>query len=374
VYISSNPGLPLRSLLIPNGKAASFGSAFPGSRVFEYSRGREALADFVQATGMKPGDSVLLPAYICSAVLDPFERLGIKILFYPIDDGFAPDAMAVRHLLLQKPRAILIVHYFGFPPESRAIVQECRDRGLRIIEDCAHTLPLPNGSFNDPLADLTIYSLAKLLPVPDGALAVVNSPDLLWPNPPTKINKRLTRVNSIWQIANTAEVLAGVSLRTRLRDNRRTTRMLTDLREEPASTGSLPSYHRFQMSGIAHWINKNIDLSPVARRRKENYKWLLAATKSIKGVRAAFGDLNPPAAPLGFPVLVDDREAVRLKLISAGVDPRPIWSALPSQVPTDGFATARYIAAHNIVLPVHQDLTPKALAHIASALARAVAV
>ena len=373
MYISSNPNLPLRGLLRSNGKLTQFGSTFAGSRVFEYSRGREALADFAQAVGMKPGDSVLLPAYICSAVLDPFERLGIKILFYPIDDSFAPDAMAIRQMLLQKPRAILIVRYFGFPPESQAVIRECRDHGLRIIEDCAHTLPLPDGSVNDLFGDLTIYSLAKLLPVPDGALAVVNSRDLVWPNPPTMVNKRLARVNSMWQVANTAEVLAGVSLRTRLRDNRRTSRMITDLREAPVSTGGLPSYPRFQMSRMAHWIYEKIDLGPVAQRRKENYKWLLAASKSIKGVRTAFGDLNPPAAPLGFPIIVDDREAVRLKLIAAGVDPRPIWSALPSQVPTDGFATARHIAAHNIVLPVHQDLTPKALAHIASALDRAVA-
>ena len=373
MYISSNPILPVRSLLWPNGNFADRNSPFIDSRVYEYSRGREALADFVQAAGMKPGDSILLPAYICPAVLDPFEKLGIKILFYPIDESFEPDLKAIREQFLQKPRAILIVHYFGFAPAVQTVIQECRENGLWIIEDCAHTLPSSDKSVDTFFGDLTIYSLPKLLPLPDGALAVINNGGLVWPEPPKRTNKRLTRINSLWQIANTTEVLTGASLRTRLRDNRRTSAMITDLRESPAANVGSHSYSRFQMSRTSHWINRKIDLASVIVSRKENYKQLLAATKSINGVRAAFGDLKPTAAPLGFPIIVSNREAVRSKLISAGVDPRPIWSALPSQVPTDGFAIARHIATHNVVLPVHQDLTPEALAHITSALNRAVA-
>jgi dTDP-4-amino-4,6-dideoxygalactose transaminase len=317
---------------------------------------------------MKPGDRILVPAYICSAVLDPFEKLGIKVLFYPIDEAFAPDAKAIRELLVQKPRAILVVHYFGFPTHAQTVVQECRDRGLWVIEDCAHTLPSQAAA---SFGDLTIYSLPKLLPLPDGGLAIVNNRAIAWPEPPLTANKRLTRVNSLWQIANTTEVLVGMSLRTRLRGSRRTTNAITHFRESPAN-GEPHSYNCFRMSGLAEWINKKIDVVSVIKRRKENYEWLLEATKSIKGVRPAFGNLAPSAAPLGFPIIVDNREMVRSKLISGGVDPRPIWSSLPPQVPDNGFDVARHIAAHNLVLPVHQDLTPRALAHVVSTLDRAL--
>jgi dTDP-4-amino-4,6-dideoxygalactose transaminase len=123
---------------------------------------------------------------------------------------------------------------------------------------------------------------------------------------------------------------------------------------------------------VAHWINGEIDLASVTRQRRENYRRLAVALKSVKGAKPIFGEREPPGAPLGFPILVDNREAVRLKLIAAGVDPRPIWSALPTQVPVDGFADARTVAAHNIVLPVHQDLTPAKLAYVVSALDQAI--
>jgi perosamine synthetase len=362
--------LPVSGLWRPNPTNLNGDYGFSSSRVYEYSRGREALADFVTAAGISPGDSVLIPAYICPAVLDPFEKLGVRVLFYPIDECFAPDQNAIRELLSEKPRAILIVHYFGFSPEAQTVVQECRDQGIWVIEDCAHTLPSQNSS---AFGDLTIYSLPKLLPVPDGALAVVHNRALSWPDPPLKANKRLTRIQSLWQIANTSEVLVGASVRTRLRDNRRTASAITQFREPaPVGNGELHSYNRFGMSGVARWIKKKIDLASVTRRRRENYEWLLEATKSIKGLRAAFANLSPSSAPLGFPILVDDREAVRAKLISGGIDPRPIWSALPPQVPASGFEVARHIAAHNIVLPVHQDLTPKSLAHMVSVLDRAL--
>ena len=127
------------------------------------------------------------------------------------------------------------------------------------------------------------------------------------------------------------------------------------------------------MSALAHRIHGRIDLASVARQRQENYQWLKAALKSVEGAEPVFDDQDPAGAPLGFPITVADREAVRLKLIADGVDPRPIWSGLPAQVPSDGFADARYVAAHNIVLPVHQDLTRRELAHIVSALDRAIA-
>jgi dTDP-4-amino-4,6-dideoxygalactose transaminase len=126
------------------------------------------------------------------------------------------------------------------------------------------------------------------------------------------------------------------------------------------------------MSPVAQWIRRQIDLAAVTQRRQENYRWLKAALKSVKGARPVFGDLEPSGAPLGFPIIVEQRDAVRLKLIAGGIDPRPIWSGLPLQVPMAGFADARYVAAHNIVLPVHQDLRPNALAHIVSALERAI--
>jgi hypothetical protein len=89
-------------------------------------------------------------------------------------------------VLTQHTRAILVIHEFGYPHprlhELRALADE---RGIPLIEDCAHSLDsrfgeAPLGS----LGQFAIFSLPKVLPVASGGVLVSERPIPDFPDDP----------------------------------------------------------------------------------------------------------------------------------------------------------------------------------------------
>jgi hypothetical protein len=69
--------------------------------------------------------------------------------------------------------AALVIHEFGHPySKSRELKEECLKRGIALIEDCAWTYGthIDDQTKVGQLADYTIYSLPKILPLPYGAV------------------------------------------------------------------------------------------------------------------------------------------------------------------------------------------------------------
>ena len=66
---------------------------------------------------------------------------------------------------------MLAAHYFGLPQPMAAMRAFCDERGISLIEDCAHAFfgvsdDRPVGSWGD----VAIASLTKFFPVPEGGL------------------------------------------------------------------------------------------------------------------------------------------------------------------------------------------------------------
>ena len=89
--------------------------------------------------------------------------------FYPLDGNGAPRLDWIRQQNLQGVRAILVAHFFGLPQPLAAIRQWCDQRGIRLIEDCAHALfGRSDGKAIGSWGDVAIGSLTKFHPVPEG--------------------------------------------------------------------------------------------------------------------------------------------------------------------------------------------------------------
>ena len=53
---------------------------------------------------------MLVPDYICEVVLHPLQDLGIRVVFYPVNDNFAPDWEIIKKIQINKPaQAFLLV-------------------------------------------------------------------------------------------------------------------------------------------------------------------------------------------------------------------------------------------------------------------------
>jgi hypothetical protein len=92
----------------------------------------------------------------------------------------AIDEEDLERKLRDMPGVVFLIHYFGFArsPIER-VADMCRCRGSVLIEDCGHALFSEfRGRELGDLAPIAIFSLQKILPIPDGGALKLNSESL----------------------------------------------------------------------------------------------------------------------------------------------------------------------------------------------------
>lgn len=148
-----------------------------------FDRARDAFGSALDAIGLRPGDRVLLPAYIGwssregSGVFDPISERGICPVFYKLDRRLNIDTDdAITKMGVCGVKAILLIHYFGFvAPQCKEITKAANDHGIPVIEDAAHAMFTDFvGGGCGRYGDYTVYSLHKMLPMESGGMLLAN--------------------------------------------------------------------------------------------------------------------------------------------------------------------------------------------------------
>jgi dTDP-4-amino-4,6-dideoxygalactose transaminase len=104
------------------------------------ANGTAALHLACEALGLGAGDEVLCPALTFVASANAILYTGARPVFVDIagpHDLNLSAADAARKVS-DRTRALMVVHYGGYPGDLDAISALARRHGLRIIEDCAH--------------------------------------------------------------------------------------------------------------------------------------------------------------------------------------------------------------------------------------------
>jgi len=147
--------------------------------------GTAALHAAVEASGVLPGDEVLVPAlsFLASATAI-LHQLGIPV-FVDIDPvTFNLDPARIEERITARTRAIMAVHLHGLPCDMDAIRQIARRRNLVVIEDAAQAQIAEYhgrkvGSLGD-MAGISIMPVKNLATCGEGGLFVTN--DLAYRN------------------------------------------------------------------------------------------------------------------------------------------------------------------------------------------------
>ncbi|MFH0737373.1 MAG: DegT/DnrJ/EryC1/StrS family aminotransferase [Candidatus Micrarchaeota archaeon] len=93
------------------------------------------------AHGIGPGDEVLVPAMTFAATANVVEHVGARPVFVDSEDGtFNIDPEKIEGRITKKTKAVIPVHFGGLPCEMDAIRKIGDERGLKVIEDCAHAI------------------------------------------------------------------------------------------------------------------------------------------------------------------------------------------------------------------------------------------
>ena len=100
--------------------------------------GTGALHLALEASGIGPGDEVLIPAWTFVATANAVVHAGAKPVFAdvsPADWGIDPEAAARR--ITRRTKAIIAVHLFGHPADMTALRRLARRTGLLLVEDAS---------------------------------------------------------------------------------------------------------------------------------------------------------------------------------------------------------------------------------------------
>ncbi len=335
-----------------------------GVTFFRYAR--HGLLHGLRLMGSQPGDNILFPEYICREATDPVAHSGYEARYYRIRRDFTADLEHVKSLIDDHTRAILTVHYFGFPQPLRDLQRVCDAHEKYLIEDNAHGfLSSHRGRPLGFTGDIGIFSIRKTIPLPDGAALVVNSPGLRARDSHRPKTVRLPRVLPyFWRLESAIRAVgprfpAGTRLMQSADDvagaiqrKRKPALTVTSERGEVADGGlekpiSPRSWFRLWQTDFAY----------VIRRRRENYRLLLEWLDDASECGLVMPRLEAGVCPYVFPILVDNGDQAISDLRARGIKAN-YWPDLPAEVAINPqkYPMANSLRARLVTLPISQDI------------------
>jgi dTDP-4-amino-4,6-dideoxygalactose transaminase len=104
------------------------------------ANGTAALHMALLALEVGRGDEVIIPALTFVADANAVRLVGAKPVLADCAslDDWNMSAETIERCITSKTKAVMIVHYAGFPCDMPSIVNLCQKHGLKLIEDVAH--------------------------------------------------------------------------------------------------------------------------------------------------------------------------------------------------------------------------------------------
>jgi dTDP-4-amino-4,6-dideoxygalactose transaminase len=94
------------------------------------------------AAGIESGDEVIVPSLTFVATANAVRYCGGRPVFCDLVGGegndLNMDVELVESLITERTKAVIPVHWAGYPVEIATLHELCERRGLTLIEDCAH--------------------------------------------------------------------------------------------------------------------------------------------------------------------------------------------------------------------------------------------
>ena len=172
--------------LYPGSKAEEFEAEFACYHDAKYgiavANGTVALELALKTIGVKVGDEVIVPAVTFIATASAVTEVGGIPVFADINPEtgtISPDS--IRDLVNKKTRAVIAVHYSGYPSDFDEILPIIRDNNLFLIEDCAHAHGTEwKGRKVGAIGDMGCFSFqeSKSLTAGEGGIVLTDRDDL----------------------------------------------------------------------------------------------------------------------------------------------------------------------------------------------------
>ena len=135
------------------------------------------------ALGLGPGDEVIVPSLTFVATANAVRYVGATPIFADVisSDDLNISPQAIEALVNARTRAIIVVHYAGYPCDMKAILSIAKQHNLFVIEDAAHAVGSeldgrPLGTWGD-VGCFSFFS-NKNMTTGEGGMMTTNNDDL----------------------------------------------------------------------------------------------------------------------------------------------------------------------------------------------------
>jgi dTDP-4-amino-4,6-dideoxygalactose transaminase len=157
----------------------AFGDFVDARHALAVANGTAALHLALLAAGVGPGDEVVLPSLNFVAAANAVAHTGAVPVFCdvrgPDDLNLDPDDLEAA--VGERTKAVVVLHYGGFPCDMDAVRDMAERRGVLVVEDAAHA---PGGTYRGErcgtlglVACFSFFS-NKNMPVGEGGMIVTN--------------------------------------------------------------------------------------------------------------------------------------------------------------------------------------------------------
>ncbi|MBO9609546.1 MAG: DegT/DnrJ/EryC1/StrS family aminotransferase [Paenibacillaceae bacterium] len=103
------------------------------------NNGTSALHAALFGVGVGAGDEVICPSITYWASCTSVYSLGATVVFADIDPvTLCIDPKDIERCISEKTKAIVVVHYFGYPADMDEIMAIARKHGIKVVEDVSH--------------------------------------------------------------------------------------------------------------------------------------------------------------------------------------------------------------------------------------------
>lgn len=372
-------GIPLRAERVPLAAIASLlrrnDRSSNTANFRHYTRGRYAIHEAYRLAGLRPGTTLLAPAYHCITMLDPALSLGADILFYPLHDDLSPDVAGMQRLLhaSKNPiRALLATHFFGLARDFTDLKRWCDTHNIVLVEDCSHVLftefhqSIGTGIYGKFVA----ASPYKFFPGADGGLLYAPESDDL-AGIKTKPRDLMSELRGAKHLIDRSGSHGAVPFNRSQFDQRMAslaekTLVLGEELRVPYTQPSRQFNGRdagFSSLRTSRWSARASSIEDDIQRRRLHFQRLLEAVAALPCCRALYSHVPPDFTPYMFPLYIDFPTPHFYLLKHLGF---PIWRW--DELAVSDCPVAQDCRLHLLHIPCHQSLSDEQLDWMITAL------
>lgn len=170
--------------------------------------GTAALQMALMASGVGPGDEVIVPSFTFVATASSVLLVGAKPVFVDIDpETYNMDPGEFRKAITERTKAVIPVDLYGLPAPMDEINEIARERGIVVIEDaCQAQGASYKGRMAGTLGDMGCFSFypGKVMTTGEGGAVITDNDELA---------EKLRRIRTHGQVKGYDSVMLGGNFR-----------------------------------------------------------------------------------------------------------------------------------------------------------------